>query len=233
MGAPLAARGDDVLVLERCATPLVRPALPTPETLDYEAILDAPYDPRTEARGSRQAQREFRESLRYWRYPLEGVGSLQHSIDLLRLAPHWLRRARGYVTARSDWGFEERRDALLKFTAVLMDRLRRAGAIVPWRIETYVSKQGHLVLTGDRHRLVLLNQPGAPVVQGPIAMRERQWIARVGGCENYYRAWFVTNPGDFGLAPVVDEPYWDALRRQTRPFVRTRRWAPRPFSFRP
>lgn len=200
----------------RCALRLaLLEGAPSPEDLSYGFVLDLPFDPVSEGSGDEERDRSFRDLVNHWRFDppaVEGalVDRLDYLAQLSRLAPHWFRRARGYVRSREDWGFDQRRRALEEFCAIIQERVRvPSGWFRPWRISAHRSKEGHLVLTGTEHRLVLLNDRVGSLWTGRIPFRERGWIDRVGGPTRYYRNWVVRDLDDLGLRPVAKEPFWD------------------------
>jgi len=186
---------------------------PAPAALPYEYILDRPIDWQREVpQADELLRRILSASSDHWRAPAGGPGSLDHQSHILRMAAHWVRRVRGYLVARDDWGFAERAEALEHFCKIIHDRTRMPpGVRTLWRLATYRSKEGDLVVTGEKHRIVLLNRPSAPLVAGQIPFRERAWIERAGGPERYYRNWRARDLEGSDLQPVSKEIFWDDL----------------------
>ncbi len=185
---------------------------PAPAALPYEFILDRPIEWHHEAPADDTARRLLSVSSAHWRSHVGGVGSAEHQSHVVRMAGHWVRRSRGYLVARRDWGFAERAEALERFCAIIQARTKMPpGTPSLWRLAIHRSKEGDLVVTGEKHRIVLLNVPGAPLVAGRVPFRERQWIARAGGPERYYRSWILRDWASANLHPVSEEPLWEEL----------------------
>jgi len=162
---------------------------PTPETLDYEAVLDRPMDLERDVSDPEKRAR-LAEALAKYRNPPEGIGSLFNAIYLGRMVGQWFRHASGYVAYRRDWTFHDKVQAFREFA-----RRMTARSFVPvmnatvWTAEEHATKDGSVVFVGADHRMVVVNVPGATMWNGLVPSEERRHIARTGSLAKYYAAW--------------------------------------------